>query len=171
MPIWYTYIMKCILCGEPTKKTNRYCSTRCIKRAHYLRKYPDCKSHINNNPEFWETETGIGFKWEKFIAKKLGATHLEFNKGGADLQLGDELIDVKASQPYHRKHKRGKKITGETANLWIFNRNKIKPVDWFVCVCLSGKSVVKILKIPSRAFTRTGISVGVNSKYNKYIIQ
>jgi hypothetical protein len=161
--------MECIFCKQPTKGTNKYCSTKCIKRASYLRKHPNTKSSLNHNPDFWKTETGIGYKWEKYIADLIGATHLEFNKDGADLDWKGKLVDVKSSHRYSRKHKRGKPVKKQFGN-WVFNRNKSKPINWFFCVCLTNNEVERVYQIPPEAFANSGISIGKVSKFDIYRI-
>jgi hypothetical protein len=160
--------MKCIFCDSQTRGKNKYCSTKCIKRAYYVRKNPDVQSFFIKNSNFLQTETGIGFKWEKYIADLIGAEHLEFNYGGVDLQKDGKLIDVKACNLYKRKFKRGKPVKKEQSGNWIFNRNKVKPVDYFFCVCLIDDKPVKILKIPSEHFPLKGATIGQKSKYDKF---
>lgn len=145
-----------------------YCSTKCIKRASYLRRNPNVKS-IFRDKSFWNTETGIGFKWERYIAKLIGANHIKFNKLGVDLEKDGLLIDVKASNLYKRKRKNGKVVNSDQSGVWVFNRNKEKKVDFFFCVCLINNKVNKILKIPSNKFSTSGITIGIDSKYDKFI--
>lgn len=168
---------KCILCGvehsilrpNSTIIPAKYCSKKCIKRASYYRKNPMKRSYLRND-EFWKTETGIGFRWEKWIADKIGAKHVEFNIGGCDLEMDGQLIDVKACNLWRRKHKRGVPVKSEQSGVWVFNRNKQKKCDWFYCVCLDGGSVVKVYKIPSDIFSKSGITIGNKSKYDEYLV-
>lgn len=163
---------KCLLCGNiiPQKRLypyTKYCSNKCNKTAWSLRHNPKQKCHLVNNPDFWKTETGIGYKWEKYVAKKIGAEHIKFNHCGEDLQLGNLKIDVKACELYKRKFARGKEVN-RTCGQWIFNRNNIKPMDYFYCVCLIKGKPVKELYIPADKFGLKGITVCNKSKYDIY---
>jgi len=160
---------KCLLCnGLRSPNRKRYCSTICIKRAWYLRQNPNRKSYFVGNPEFWNTETGKGFKWEQYSAKFLGANHLEFNNSGADLDWKGKLVDVKSCNLYKRKSKRGKAVSGDQSGWWVFNRNKQKLIDYFFCIALKDNKPVKHFLIPSKHFASKGIVVGQHSKYDKF---
>ncbi len=156
---------KCLLCGLKTNRP-KYCSAKCVKHSWYLRKYPHKASF--GKKEFWATATGIGFTWEKWVAEKIGATHLPFNNG-CDLNWKGKLIDVKAANLYKRKNKRGKPVLGEQKGVWVFNRNKKKPCDFFICVCLVDNKPRKILMIPAKNFPKKGCVIGNNSKYDRFI--
>lgn len=125
-------------------------------------------SYFNDNDDFWKTETGIGFTWEKWVANKIGAEHLEFNKNGCDLSLDGHKIDVKAANAWRRKTRNGENLKKKQAKVWVFNRNKVKPCDIFICVCLENNTPVKVLEIPSKVFPLSGITIGTNSKYDVY---
>jgi len=161
----------CLLCGSiiPRKRLypyTKYCSERCNKNSWNIR-HKGARSYLAKNPDFWKTETGIGFKWEQYVAKKLCAEHLEFNSNGEDLRLGELKIDVKVCELYKRKMKRGKKV-GKIFGIWSFARGKMKPMDYFYCVCLIKGKPVKELYIPNDKFSKSGISVGEKSKYDIY---
>ena len=161
--------MNCLFCNELIAiNRKKYCSIKCIKRAWYLRSHPNTKSYFSNNPDFWKTETGRGFKWEKWVAKKLGAKHLEFNSRGADLDWDGKLVDVKSKEFGFRRFKRGKMVENNTAG-WTFNRGKKKKIDFFFCICLKKNKPIKILLIPDDKFPNSGICVGVKSKYDIYL--
>ena len=159
------------VCSRCKKETDRpmYCSKQCIKQAWYLRNTKS-KSMLKGDKEFWDSETGIGYKWEKWIAEKIGAEHMQFNSSGCDLRLGKTLIDVKACNRWRRKLKRGVPVKTQQNGVWVFNRNKIKPCDWFYCICLVDGKPVKVLKIPAEEFGKSGITIGEKSKYDKYIV-
>lgn len=157
---------KCLLCDYTTNRP-KYCSKKCVKRAWYLRNNPKRKSYEKGG-DFWNTETGIGFKWEKFIADKIGAEHLPFNNGGCDLRHGKEKIDVKACNLWKRNKKRGVPVKKEQAGVWVFNRNKMKKCNRFICICLIDNEVHKILDIPGVDFPKSGAVIGHKSKYDKY---
>lgn len=160
----------CLFCNKPIAVNRRkYCSIICIKRAWYIRNNPNCKSYFTKNPEFWNTETGVGFKWEKYAAKFLKAKHNEFIKG-IDLNWNGKLVDVKACNLYKRKFKRGKSVVGEQSGNWVFNRNKIKPVDFFFCCCLKDNKLIKKYLIPNSNFPKIGAVIGLKSKYDKFLI-
>lgn len=133
----------------------RYCSTECIKRASYLRRNPNKRS-LGRTEKFWETETGIGFKWEKYVAEKLKGEHRPFNKQGIDVCTSIGNIDVKVCNKYGPQ--------------WVFNKNKPKPIiDWYYCICLENSKPVKELLIPRADFKGRGITVGtVSPKYDIY---
>lgn len=163
--------MKCLFCNNlipPNRK--KYCSTICVKRAWQLRHYPNTKSYFAKNPDFWKTETGIGFRWEKWGAKLLKAKHLKFNKNGGDLDWNGKIVDVKSSILYKRKIKRNKPVKSEQAGCWGFNRGKIKPIDYFLCICVLNDKPKKVLLIPNNKFSKTGIVIGHKSKYDKFKI-
>jgi len=169
---------RCLFCNNiiPKKRFGKYnhnlikyCSVKCNKNAYRVRQNPNVKSLCIKNPDFWKTETGIGYKWEKYVAKKIGAEHIKFNYRGEDLRLGNLKIDVKACELYKRKRKtqRGAKV-GSVFGNWIFNRNNIKPMDYFYCVCLIKGKPVKELYIPADKFGFKGITIGNKSKYDIY---
>lgn len=165
-------MLNCLFCNKriPTtrlKKWTKYCSNLCNKRAWYVRHNPNAKSYFVKNPEFWKTTTGIGFKWEKYAAKMLGAKHLMFGKG-ADLDWKGRAVDVKVCNLYKRKSKRGKLVKKEQAGWWVFNRNKRKPIDYFYCICLKDGEPVKRLLIPNAVFPNKSLVIGANSRYNIY---
>lgn len=153
-------------------ETNRpkFCCKKCIKRAWYLRNSPSVRSY-GVSKEFWNTETGIGFKWEKYVAKLLGAKHMIFNNGGADLDWNGKLVDVKSSNLYIRKNKRGKPVSSKQSGVWVFNRGKEKHIDFFFCIALEENKPVKMLLIPSDKFPKTGTVIGWKSSYDKYIFK
>jgi hypothetical protein len=160
---------KCLFCGENTTRP-KFCSPKCIKHAWYCKKHPN--SFYSNSQSFWKSNTGIGFTWEKYIAKKIGARHLEFNHSGADLDWKGKLVDVKASNIYKRS-KKGNRIIGSNSKQfgnWVFNRGKDKPIDFFCCVCILGNKPFKILMIPNEEFGQHGCVVGRNSKFDIYKI-
>jgi hypothetical protein len=161
--------MKCVYCGKGEAR-KKYCSVACVKRAYILRKRPNIKAYSTGNKLFWETETGIGFKWEQYAAKILGAKHIPFNHG-PDLYLGDMGIDVKVCNLYKRKNKRGKTVEKENQNgWWIFNKNSEKEsVKVFFCICLDGSKIVKRLYIPAEEFKGKGITVGHKSRFDQFI--
>ena len=167
---------KCLLCDKsiPQKRFGKfnynlikYCSNKCTQTAWRLRHNPNIKSYRVNNPDFWKTETGIGFKWEQYVAKKIGAEHIKFNTSGEDLRLGKLKIDVKACELYKRKMAHGRK-THKVFGNWVFNRNSIKPMDYYYCVCLIKGKPVKELYIPADKFGKSGITIGEKSKYDIY---
>lgn len=162
---------KCLFCNKKLpEKRYKYCSVVCIKRSWYLRKYPNKKTYFSGNPDFWKTSTGIGFKWEKWAAKFLEAKHLEFTKG-VDLEWNGKSVDVKVSNIYRRKFKRGLLIKGKQFGNWVFNRNKEKPVDFFFCIALLNGKPVKKLLIPEDKFPKKGMVIGKKSKYDIYEVE
>src|SRR6478609_9639472 len=146
MSFCYYLLMKCLICKRKIRlPRKKYCSSVCIKRAWYVSHHPDTRIH-KRDADFWKTETGIGFKWEKFGAKLLGAKHLKFNSGGVDLNWNGLKVDVKAANIYKRKFKRGKAVNFTAqSGWWVFNRNKEKEVDWFLCIALLRNKPYKVL--------------------------
>lgn len=160
---------KCLFCNktiDPNRK--KYCSTQCIKRAWYLKNNPNVRMYRANNPKFWETETGIGLKWEQFAAKLLKAKLLLFNMKGADLDWNGKMVDVKVCNLYKRKFKRGKPVKSNQAGVWVFNRNKEKLVDFFFCIALLKNKPHKLLLIPGDEFPKKGLVIGHKSTYDKF---
>lgn len=120
---------------------------------------------------FDATTTGKGLRWELYVAKRLGAKHLLFNKHGCDLDLNGQQIDVKSANLYKRKFKRGLPVNSEQSGVWVFNRNKEKKVDVFACVCLKNDRVSKLLMIPGDVFPKRGLVIGLHSRYDRYRIR
>lgn len=165
--------MNCLFCNNLIgKRRRKYCSNVCIKRAWYLRNNLKAKSYFAKNPLFWKTETGIGFKWEKYAAKFLKAKHLEFNGSGSDLDWNGKKVDVKVCNLYKRKFKRGVLYGHKNGQngIWLFNRNKFKPVDFFFCIGLVKNKLIKRWLIPASVFPHVGASIGFKSKYDIYLI-
>lgn len=163
---------KCVdpTCGKQFKNTHGsqiYCNSFCQKHAWYIKNTPN-SNHYKVHKKFWETQTGIGFYWEIQGAKLLGATHTKFGKG-CDLVWGSKLVDVKACNVFKRKKQDGKLTPSTRKGVWIFNRNKEKPCDFFLCYCLESNKPVKILLIPAISFPKSGITIGETSKYDKFI--
>jgi len=119
-------------------------------------------SYSNESPKFWKSNTGIGFRWERYAAKLLNARHIEFNKNGADLDWNGKKVDVKVANPFRRKD-----IKGASA-VWVFNRGKPKAMDFFFCIALEKNAPIKTLLIPSTKFPAKGIVIGKKSKYDMY---
>lgn len=154
---------KCSLCGEPHSRLKAnskrlpadYCSIKCIKKASYYRRHPNTRSY-GKSRKFWKTETGIGFKWEKYVVNKYNGKHHEFNKSGVDVtteQFG--RLDVKVCEKYRSQ--------------WVFNRNKKKSnIDNYYCICLENGKPIKELLIPTKEFKSIGITVGLTSRYDMF---
>ena len=154
----------CITCGKAhnRKKGNsmtlpaKHCSVECVKRNWYLKNNPNARSFFRDDAGFWESETGIGYKWEIYVADKIGGTHMPFNKDGIDVSVSWGNLDVKVCEKYGPQ--------------WVFNKNKSKPViDFYYCICLENGKVAKELLIPTDQFLGKGITVGtVSAKYDKF---
>lgn len=158
----------CKQCALPTDRP-KFCSVKCCKQFWYL-SHSD-SVHYNISDDFWKTKTGIGLRWEKFAAELLGATHNLFAGSDADLVWKGLLVDVKASNLYRRKEKSGKAVKNEQSGWWVFNRNKEKPIDFFLCVALIEDKPFRVFLIPSEFFPKKGAVIGWKSKYNKFIYQ
>lgn len=165
----------CRFCGIDKGKRKLYCSVQCIKKAFYLKRHPHC--HYGDQKGFWESETGVGFKWEKYVADLIGGKHLEFNGKHTETQRADILwngyfVDVKSARLNKRKNKRGKPVLSEQKGYWVFKGGRPKKIDYIFCVCVGeNEKVEKILKIPFKEYNyKVGITVGWNSiKYDKYL--
>ena len=164
----------CIECNLPHSRNRyggkpaRYCSTRCIKRRWY-RTHTKSHSFFNSDKEFWKTETGKAYKWEKYAAKLLKARHLSFNQKGCDLDWNGKKVDVKVSRIYRRKFAHGKSVCSKPAGWWVFNRNKPKPCDFFFCICLKNNRPYKIYMIPNKEFPKSGTTIGLRSCYDIFL--
>jgi len=161
--------MKCEFeyCENESRKNLRYCSNRCIKRVWYL-KNRGC-AFFTDKEKFATTETGIGFKWEKFGATLLGAKHLPFNNRGLDLDWNGKMIDVKSAKLNFRKNKRGKPVASEQKGYWAFHSwGKNKP-DFFLCIALVEDKAFRTYLIPASKYPISGVSIGWKSKYDKYL--
>lgn len=166
--------MKCLICkkliqGRRLTSWTKYCSEKCSKKACYLRNSKS-KHYSTGDKDFWKTETGKGFKWERYSAKLLGAKHLEFNGKGADLDWNGKLVDVKSCEIYKRKFAHGKPTFNRYGS-WIFHRNTNKPMDFFFCICLKNNKIIKKYLIPNEFFPK-GVSIGkISPKYDKFIFK
>ena len=156
----------CLQCHTVTTRP-KFCSKVCIKRAWYLNHTSRTVRSLGKR-EFFNSTTGTGYKWELEAAKMLSAEHLPFNNGISDITWNGKRIDVKAANIYKRKNKRGAPVKGPQKGVWIFNRNKEKPTDFFMCFCLVDGKPEKILLIPGAIFPKKGIAVGDKSKYDMY---
>lgn len=165
----------CLFCKKDKGNRPMYCSKTCVKKAWYLRNNPHC--FYGDAKDWYKTETGIGFKWEKYIADLIGGEHLIFNlknkeTQSADIKLGDKLIDVKSAHLNKRKNKRGKPVKSTQKGFWVFKGGKPKEIDYIFCVCVGdNEEVIKVLKIPYSEYNYSkGITVGwVSNKYDKYL--
>lgn len=160
---------KCVLCKKEHQRLlansktipARYCSVQCIKKAYYFRNSLNKKS-LGKSKLFWKTETGIGYKWEMYVAKILGGKHLPFNKNGVDVTAEIDGTPVNLDVKVCNKYK----------NQWVFNKNKPKThIDYYFCICLDDNHPTKMFLIPTQSFTSCGITVGNKSKYDKFIFQ
>lgn len=163
--------MNCTFCGAAIpqsrykfKRYVKYCSGQCVKRMWYKLRNPG--SYFNGSTEFWKTSTGVGFRWEKYAATKLGARHIEFTRK-ADLDWNGKAVDVKVAHPYRRKDGKSKEP------VWVFNRNsRKKNVDFFFCICLDEKDqVLRELLVPNKVFPNVGMVLGRKSKYDRFIFK
>ncbi len=150
--------------------TTKYCSNLCNRRAWYIRNNPNASSFLRKDKNFWSTETGKGLKWELYGAKLLKANHLPFNGNGPDLDWNNKKVDVKSCELYKRKNKRGKPIKKKQTGWWVFNRNKEKDIDYFLCFCLIKGKPEKILLIPNKFFNKSGLVIGKKSKYDRFAL-
>lgn len=158
--------MLCQFCKKKPARV-RFCSPQCVKRDYRKRHFPNCL--WNNLSYFNKTETGKGYKWEKYATKVLKAKHLEFNHEGADLDWNGKSVDVKSKEIAFRRFKHGKLILSKQLGTWTFPRGKMKKIDYFFCICLIKGRVKKIYLIPGKIFPKYGITVGWKSIYDKYL--
>jgi len=158
---------KCFFCNTSTARP-KYCSDVCNKRAYHTRNSKGFLYGVHN--KFWETETGIGLIWEKYVANLLNAKHLLFNLKGADIDWNGKMVDVKSAHLNFRKNKRGKPVKGQQKGYWGFKNAGKGKIDFLFCVGLdSNNNPAKLLLIPKSEYPKIGITVGWKSKYDKYI--
>lgn len=157
-----TLNLKCIVCGNKRNATRKkYCSIRCTKLAWSI-KNKGTKSYIAHNEDFFNTETGKGFTWEAWFAKKIGAKHTPFSSDGVDVKDGNTNYDVKVCEAY--KTPRG-------GFQWVFNRNNYKEhIHYYACIALKGGKPQRLLILPSEDFPKSGMTIGNKSKYDVYSI-
>lgn len=171
------YKNKCLFCKnifDNKLKNKMYCSLQCTKKMWYNKRK---SNSLHNNPDgFYKTETGRGYKWEKYVADLLKAKHLEFNGRNevtfrADIEWNGKFIDVKSSLLNKRKNKRGVPVVKEQMGFWNFKPSYIKDnIDYVFCVCVNEIDIpVKLLLIPSKEYPKMGLTIGHTSKYDKYI--
>lgn len=176
--------MKCIVCFNPIPPKRfdeshpnvRYCSSVCIKRAYYLKKHAGVSILRDRDKIAWlTTETGKGYKWERYVADGLGATLNNTVKDGfgkhADLTWGDKLVEVKSANLYKRTNKRGVEVNKNTqTGWWRFDRGSMQNPDYFFCVGLINDIPIKMYLIPDNEFGKRGITLSpVKSKYDKFL--
>jgi len=77
-------------------------------------------------------------------------------KNHHDIFWQDKKIDVKS-----REVRKG--------NWWSFSTNKLCDADYYLCFCLKGKKIIKILLIPKEKYNN-GIAIGIKSNWDKYNI-
>jgi len=171
--------MKCQLCnkeihkdrgGKFAKHTVKYCSNLCNKRASYLRLTKTKHSTLLEGPNF-NFCTSKGLYWELWVAKHFNGKCLssETMNQKTDVIINNKNIDVKASNIYKRKFKRGSPVVREQKGCWAFNRGKAKKeIDYFMCLCLVDNELIKIYKIPNKLFGKSGVVIGHKSKFDKY---
>ena len=63
------------------------------------------------------------------------------------------------------------KPTGKRIGHWIFNRDKIKDMDYFLCISLIDGRPFRIYLIPNNDFPKVGACIGWTGKYNKFIFK
>jgi len=171
-------IKSCLFCKTAISLSGRkdriYCSKVCLKRDWYCSRHKT--TYFKNPDSFFLTHTGIGFKWEKYVAKLLKARHLVFNGRNnkterADLDWNGKLVDVKSAHLNFRKNKRGKPVAGEQKGYWSFkSTGKEKKIDFVVCVGVDNlEKPVRVFLFPADEYPKNGVTIGWNSKYDKYL--
>lgn len=174
--------MKCTLCNNPIpefriqsrKKTGgtlKYCSIFCCKKSFYQRNFKGKHTVFQEGYNF-NSCTQKGLYWENYIAQKLNGECISnkiMNKN-IDVIAGKEKFDIKSSNLYKRKKKKGKNVIN-CFGWWVFNRNTFKDeIDFFICICLIDNKIEKIYKIPNNKFHKKGITIGKKSKYDEFLI-
>lgn len=155
--------------NKASERASRWAKSNPERRREISRAYSRRKNG-STEETLKVSSTHKGRYWEELIAFIFGAHDMNQTKMGAryDLDLDGLKIDVKSSQLFMRKRRRGKECKQKNG-VWIFNKNK-NNADVFLCVCANGLDIVKLLLVPSEIFGRTGISVGEKSKFDKYAI-
>ncbi len=157
--------MLCVFCGklilkeraDKWHKLPRYCSTRCIKAAWYMKNAKPKNSVYLGNPQ-------KGIVWEEWFIKKFGAKRPSVSLNTPfDFFWKGERIDLKTAN----KNKKG--------SWWSFggwDKDCGKDCDFVLCLGLLNDRMQKVFKVPASVFGR-GISVGclTSPKYDKYLIE
>jgi hypothetical protein len=155
--------MQCVLCKRP-RAANRpkYCSSRCVKSAWYLRNAKPKESVYFGKPQ-------KGILWEEWFIKRYGATRpSEALNTPFDFWWNGERIDLKVCELYHRKTKRGRPV-GQTIGWWVFNRNS-RNFDFAICIGLVNGVPVKSFKIPNSEMPASGAVISPRqSKYDEFL--
>lgn len=175
-------MQKCDFCSQEipknriisVKKTGgrvKYCSDKCNKKS-WTKKNKIIKNSFDNGDrnEWLKTQTGKGWSWENWIAKKFNGVWQGFNKP-YDVLIGDKKIDVKTCELYKRPNKRGKCIKNRDfqTGWWVFNKNTHNIADEMFCIGLINGVPFKIWKIPFSIFGKS-ITISPNSKrLDKYL--
>ena len=171
--------MLCVFCHKyiPKSRTNynhpkpRYCSQSCIKRAYYLRKNPETRSHLRDKRPWRFTETGKGRHWEEFACNLLGGV-LQPYGSPFDIAWNGKTVDVKSASLYKRSNKRGEPISASSQTGWFrFDRGELmKQIDYFFCVGLVDGVPYKIYLIPGSEFGKRGVTITPRvSKYDNFL--
>lgn len=137
-------------------KVMKYCSVVCTKRSWNRRKRPNVNKVIN-------TASYIGRRGELLATQILeGAEDMNassFGNPGFDLMWNGAKVDVKCKN--YTRHRGSKQ--------WSFCFSSTDK-DYYLLICLEDDEIVKALYIPSNSIPSGGITVGENSKYDKYKI-
>lgn len=144
-------------------KYPKYCSTKCTKRSSYIRKTKAKSSYWRNKKSWDATETGKGYYWEKFVARKLGGEWQGFC-APYDVSWKGKKVDVKSANIY----------IGPDGNGWFtFHKNQTskKSLDFLLCLGLKDNRLFRAWIIPyDRAIPHFSIGEGkAKSKYDKYL--
>lgn len=117
---------------------------------------------VSGDKSFFNTETGKGFTWEAWFAKKINAEHTPFSLDGVDVKDGKTNYDVKVCEAY---------TAPRGATQWVFNRNNYKEhIHYYACIALENGVPKRLLVLPSKDFPKSGMTIGRKSKYDVYAV-
>jgi hypothetical protein len=173
----------CDFCSQPIPQNRldsvkkkggivKYCSDRCNKLS-WAKRNKVIKNSFNNGDrkEWLNTETGVAYSWENWVARQFQGVWQGFNKP-FDILIGDEKIDVKTCELYKRPNKRGKPVKNKSAQAgwWVFNKNKGNIADFMLCIGLINGVPFKMWKIPSKVFGKSKTISPLSNRFDKYLI-
>ena len=137
-----------------------------ISRRHSRKKQGTTKESLARSM------TWKGRKYEMLALKTLKGS-VDMNRDGMnkpyDILWKGKTVDVKSSNIYRRKFKRGEPVKKEQAGWWRFGSGKHK-ADLYFCVCLVENIPERIYLIPKEVFGNNKV-IGNKTKYEKYRIQ
>lgn len=177
-------MQKCDFCSKQIPKERihsvkttggrvKYCSNRCNKLS-WAKKHNQIKNSFENGnrSEWLISETGKGYYWEHWVARKLDGQWQGFNKP-FDISCSLGKIDVKVCELYKRPNKRGKVVKNRSGQRgwWVFNKNTGNIADSMYCIGLVNGVPFREWLIPKSIFSNS-VTISPNSKrLDKYLVK